>query len=272
MPTTIFGRDELDLVVDLACSLDASPGSNWVQEAGGLPNYICEIARAVKRGGKTTSQAVAIAVSRVKKWAAGDDVDADTRAKAAKALAQREALKVKSKAQKTTTKAGDGKVAATAVGDGFLCLAAVEYNTDIVRTAFERQTREARATWRKTNPNAAYEDGPPYWYVRELWTSYIIVSESHYGDGKDHLYKIPYTVDAKLNVTFGEPKEVKTEYVVVDSDDIGDDFTDADLQKLLAASHSDSCAPNAVVLILAAARSRTDPLARVLAIMGQPDS
>lgn len=270
MSTTIFERDELDLIVELACSLDASPGSNWVEEAGGLPDYICRIARAVKRTGKTTSQAVAIAVSRVKRWAAGgDDVDADTRAKAAKALAQWTALKAKSKGKKK-----DGKVAATATGDGFLCLAKVEYNVDIVRTAFDRQTREARATWRKTNPNAAYEDGPPYWYVRELWTSYIIVSESHYGDGKDHLYKIPYTVDAKLNVTFGEPKEVKTQYVVVDSDDMGDDVSDADLQKLLAASNPIGCGPDVWEKVMLAARrsDETDPVARLLAGMGRPTS
>lgn len=83
------------------CSLDRSPGKNWVESSGGLPNYICRIARAIHRSGRPISQSIAIAVSRVKKWAAGgDDVDADTRAKAAKALAEWEKLKAKNKAKK----------------------------------------------------------------------------------------------------------------------------------------------------------------------------
>lgn len=92
-----FNRSDLDQVVALAgCTLNEKPGKNWVESEGGLPAYICEIARAIKRSGKTTQQAIAIAVSRVKRWAAGDDnVDADTRAKAAKAVAQWEKLKAK---------------------------------------------------------------------------------------------------------------------------------------------------------------------------------
>jgi len=89
-----------DLVLLAGCTLDEHPGkSNWVQEAGGLPEYICEVARAVKRSGKTTSRAIAIAVGTIKNWAHGKgDVDADTRAKAAKALAQWTAMKAKAKA------------------------------------------------------------------------------------------------------------------------------------------------------------------------------
>ncbi len=114
MSTDIFDRDDLDLVVAFAgCSLDRSPNSNWVQESGGLPEYICRIARAIHRGGKTISQSIAIAVSRVKKWAAGlDDVDADTRAKAAKAVAQWEALKGKNKGRVAAKKAA-GKAKGT---------------------------------------------------------------------------------------------------------------------------------------------------------------
>ena len=88
-----------DLVLLAGCSLDEHPSTgNWVQSAGGLPEYICEIARAIKRSGKTTSRAIAIAVGTVKNWAHGKgDVDADTRAKAAKALAQWSAMKAKAK-------------------------------------------------------------------------------------------------------------------------------------------------------------------------------
>jgi hypothetical protein len=94
-----------DLIVAFAgCSLDDSPGSNWVQGVGGLPSFICEIARAIKRTGKSTQNAIQIAVSRVKVWASGKGVSKDTQAKAAKAVAEWEAKKAKSKAK---TKAKD---------------------------------------------------------------------------------------------------------------------------------------------------------------------
>ncbi len=235
--TVIFGRDEFDLIVELACSLDEKPGSNWVQDNGGLPDYICRIARAIKRSGKSTGTAISIAVSRVKVWAAGgDDVDADTRAKAAAALAAWEALKAKAKAKGAVKKSGDRdgdrKVKATNV----LMLANVEYDVEIVRAAFEAQAREARTAWRRANPNS-YEDGPPYWYVRELWNTYIIVSES--SDKRSKRYRVPYTVEADTNVTFGEPKEVKAQYVVVDDDDLSD-ITDEELQQILAATNGDT--------------------------------
>lgn len=60
---------------------------------------ICQIARAIKKTGKSTSQAIAIAVSRVKVWASGKGVDKDTQAKAAKALAEWEKKKSQSHAK-----------------------------------------------------------------------------------------------------------------------------------------------------------------------------
>jgi hypothetical protein len=82
------------------CSLAEKPGvNNWVEEQGGLPEYICEVARAVKRKGMTTSRAIAIAVGQIKNWAHGKgDVNADTRAKAAAALTRWTAMKAAAKA------------------------------------------------------------------------------------------------------------------------------------------------------------------------------
>lgn len=86
--------------VSLSGRLDRSPKKNWVENAGGLPKYIEDIALALERDGMPLSRAIPTAISRVKKWAAGgDDVKADTRAKAAKALAAWEALKSKNKAK-----------------------------------------------------------------------------------------------------------------------------------------------------------------------------
>jgi hypothetical protein len=233
-PTTdvvIFSRGDLDLVAAFAgCSLDEKPGSNWVQDAGGLPDYICRIARAIKRKGRTTGQAISIAVSRVKKWSTGVGVDSDTQVKATAALAEWEKLKAKAHAKKM--------VSASSGRHDMLYLAntTVEYNVDIVRSAFEQRAREARHAWRAANPNAEYDACPvPYTWVKEQWTSFLIVQSDR---GKNpELYKVPYEVDADNNVNFGDPVEVKTEYVVVaESDLTGADLTDADLQALLGMS------------------------------------
>jgi hypothetical protein len=75
---------------------------NWVEAAGGLPSYIERIAKHLHyEQGFSISRAIATAVNQVKKWAAGGGgVKADTRAKAAKAVAQWEAKKLKTKAKK----------------------------------------------------------------------------------------------------------------------------------------------------------------------------
>lgn len=235
----IFDRDDRDLIVSFAgCTLNTKPGKNWVEGAGGLPEYICRIARAMVRGGKSVSTAIAIAVSRVKKWAAGvGDVNADTRAKAAKAVAQWEALKAKNKVKKGAKKAGKrgskDKVEATYRAEDILCLAKTEFNTEIVRRAFDKRTDAVREQWRKANPSGDYRDQPAYYWIRELWTNFILV-ESDSADDERKMFKVPYTVNEDLSVTFEDPVEVRTEYVVVDSDDApGGDISDADLQKAI---------------------------------------
>jgi hypothetical protein len=95
----VFDEKDQALVLHLAgCSLAKVPGKqNWLEEdaVGGLPEYICRIARAVHRDGShSVSQSIAIAVGRVKTWArGGGGVTAKTSAQAAKALAQWEAKK-----------------------------------------------------------------------------------------------------------------------------------------------------------------------------------
>lgn len=95
--------DDAELVIALAKKgrLDWSPKKNWVENSGGLPKYIEDIALALIRDhGMPRERAIATAVNRVKKWAAGaGDVKADTRAKALKAVAAWEALKAKNKAR-----------------------------------------------------------------------------------------------------------------------------------------------------------------------------
>jgi hypothetical protein len=82
------------------CSLNKSSKHNWVEDEGGLPEYVCEVARAIARGGKDLESAIPIAISRIKVWASGKGVDAKTQAKAAKALAEWEKKKTSAKAKR----------------------------------------------------------------------------------------------------------------------------------------------------------------------------
>jgi hypothetical protein len=88
------------------CSLDESPGSNWVQKEGGLPEYICKVARAIKRSGKSTSTAIAMAISRIKAWIVDPDTKPDTKAKCVAAIAQWERLRAKSHMKTTAEHEG----------------------------------------------------------------------------------------------------------------------------------------------------------------------
>lgn len=78
--------------------LDRSPKKNWVENAGGLPKDIEDLAVELTKKGKSVSHAIAIAVSQAKKYAATSK-DPKVRAKWGKAVAQWEALKAKNAAK-----------------------------------------------------------------------------------------------------------------------------------------------------------------------------
>ena len=82
--------------------LDWSPKKNWVEEEGGLPKYIEDVAIGIMKGsGYTREQAIPMAINRIKRWAAGlDNVKPDTVAKAVAALAKWEKMKISAKARK----------------------------------------------------------------------------------------------------------------------------------------------------------------------------
>lgn len=128
-----FSQDDQYLVLYLAgCTLAKKAGkNNWVEEeaVGGLPQciseYICRIARAVHRDGShSVSQSIAIAVGRVKTWArGGGGVNADTRAKAAKAVAEWESKKKAAKADNKVKMSGIEQDIDTRLTDGQLEMA-----------------------------------------------------------------------------------------------------------------------------------------------------
>lgn len=212
----MLDQDDHNLTILLAsssASLDRSPKKNWVENAGNLPPYVRKVARGIEKSGRPLSQAIAIAIGRIKKWAAGgDDVDADTRAKAQKALAQWEALKAKNKAKQV--------VKATAFdGEQYLTLAAGDlpsgsFDVDRISRAWFGLQENARKEWRKANPRRASDyDGPvdpeegfPFLYIRSTWTDFIIVEQDLLGGPL--LLKIPYAV-TDTEVRFGSPVAVK---------------------------------------------------------------
>ena len=81
--------------------LDWSPKKNWVENEGGLPRYIEEVAIGIMKSGKTREQAIPMAINRIKRWAAGlDGVKADTQARAVAALAAWEKMKASAAAKR----------------------------------------------------------------------------------------------------------------------------------------------------------------------------
>ena len=81
--------------------LDWSPRKNWIENEGGLPRYIESVALGIMKSGKTREQAIPIAISRIKRWAAGlDGVKKDTQARAIAALAQWEKMKASARAKR----------------------------------------------------------------------------------------------------------------------------------------------------------------------------
>ena len=96
---------ELDLEDLELGRLDWSPRKNWVENEGGLPRYIEEVSIGIMKSGKTREQAIPIAISRIKRWAAGlDGVKKDTQMKAIAALAKWEKMKASARAKRLAKK------------------------------------------------------------------------------------------------------------------------------------------------------------------------
>lgn len=211
----MFDRSDQELTLYLAgCTLARVPGNqNWLEEkaVGGLPEYICRIARAIHEGdaSKTISQVIAIAVSRVKVWAAGGGgVTATTKAKAAKAVSEWESKK---KAAKL-----DNKMKASN-SDEILNLSS--YNIDDIRRQYQQSYPSAN-------------NSGPYRWIREMWSDYLIVNVEDTTNGeisiKDRYVKVPYTVDKAGKATFGDEVEVKQQFVPLSN--LNTTLTDAQLE------------------------------------------
>jgi len=98
-------QDRIDSIIAKydTSSLESKPGKsdNWIEAVGGdLPSFVRAVAHALIRQGKPKGQAISIAIGQMKNWASGQgNVTAKTRAKAAKAVAEWEALRAKAAAK-----------------------------------------------------------------------------------------------------------------------------------------------------------------------------
>lgn len=223
---TLLSDQDMNLVWELAgakpCSLEVKPGDkdNWIERAGGsLPNYICEVAKGVMRSGKSRSSAIAIAVSRIKKWAAGgDNVNADTRAKAAKALAQWEALKARHASKKLIK-------ATNASGDQYFMLSAVsDVSLDQVREAWRSRHNLVRDNLKKQFGWEVADTLAPSAWVVEVYVSHIIVEFDQDtavnpvdANPFPRFARVPYTV-SEGEVSFGMPEAVELLWIDEEND------------------------------------------------------
>jgi hypothetical protein len=245
--TTLDSMDgRLVLLLGSSASLDKSPKVNWVEKYGGLPPYVREIARSIhEKRGQSLDHAIAIAISRIKLWAAGvGNVKPDTQAKAAKALAQWEALKARAGAARavkaTRTEDGDVYLLFDMRSTVQLAAGAASYSMESVRAAFEAEERRRRDAARQREAQKRMVQGvdglelldklpmtpssePDYRYVREVWNTHLIVSaEGRRGDAG--LYKIPYEpAGSGADFKFGKEQRVRQEYVAATSP-LGDEY------------------------------------------------
>jgi hypothetical protein len=209
-----LSESDFDQIIYLAgCTLARKAGkNNWVEEeaVNGLPEYICRIARAILRGdgSKSVSQAIAIAIGRVKTWArGGGGVNADTRAKAAAAVASWEKKKAAAKA--------NNKVKLSASEITLDLANSKSWSMDEVRRQYKGDGVDANNV---------------YTWVREVWTDFLIVTREAAAGARAQTFKVPYTMkDGKAE--FGVEEEVKQTWVTLSAEELQTELTDAQLEK-----------------------------------------
>lgn len=222
--STELERD--DLIYLAGCSLAKTPGKkdNWIEAVGGeLPEYICVVARAIGRGGRSTSNAIEIAVGRIKKWAAGiGGVTAATQGKAAAAVAQWEALKARAGGGGGRARLSD---VSSSLEDALLLSGAgVSFSLDAAKEAFEAIIDD----WMKKNPDASMHEEAPV-EVKEVWTDFLLVEME---GSPDRLFVVPFSPDGPGDFDFGYPIEVRKSFVPIEVD--GADMPDEELEALIA--------------------------------------
>lgn len=205
----LIDRDDINLIALGKGRLDWSPKKNWVEEEGGLPTAIDDLAAELVKKGMTRERAIATAISRAKRWAATSK-DAKVRAKWGKAVAQWESMKAKAKARPNKSEArmsstNDG-------GEDILMMSSHSYNMSKVNAAFHEEQRVFMRDFSSRNPEIK-EEFIPRLMINEVWNDSVIAS-----DQAGRLYRVAFVVTSGGSVVFGSPVEVKMHYVPVDEE------------------------------------------------------
>lgn len=152
-----FAEAQIDLVDDDTLSDEEAIGAlddddeisedeieetyNWVDDVGGLPGYIRRIADHLMASGMTESRAIASAVNTVKRWARGGTVrrnggprvSAKTAAKAAAAVAEWEAKRIRARASAAGTDAFGAKKTVDSLYEDVFCVRCREANLGVLQ-------------------------------------------------------------------------------------------------------------------------------------------
>lgn len=213
-------------------------GRNWITKMGKqLPAYIQHVANDLIESGKTESHAIEMAVGIIKNWRDGHDghgnkVKASTQAAAAKAWVEWEALKAENKARKlakSTKSQGSGPTDAEFIEQEVL----VSMETAGKAKGVEQSMEWVRAQIsRQLNPPRPVRDevSETYYYVRDMFSDSVIVEEEVGGK----LYRYPWSVDGKGNLTLGKAEEVELDYVAKSGGELGGPIVRKDAKKQIA--------------------------------------
>lgn len=172
---------------------------------------ICRVARSIhKKRGVPTSRAIQLAIGTMRNWASGQkNVDADTRAKAVKAMAEWTALKAASKGKKVK------KMATSNTQSELVALCQPSFNVENVREAWAQTRSKEMYPHLPKDPDGYVRGG----WIEQLWSDFVIVCGDLEGDKQQHYYKVAFDVDpATKEIEFGEPVEVKQSWEVVNED------------------------------------------------------
>lgn len=194
-------------------SLNRSPKKNWVENTGELPAYIQHIANDIhEENGVPLGRAIPMAIAAVKRWCrGGGDVNADTRAKACKAVAEWEELKGKNRARQA--------------GHAVASAAKAAVTADMVESDrypwLPGTYEELRDQIRECATKVLADVEPTHVEVIGTWPTHAVVTA--YTAGGDTLaYELPYEVVADsggpATVTVYDPQQVELT-VAVDGDD-----------------------------------------------------
>jgi phage head maturation protease len=216
-------KNDADLTIENKLThepLDRSPKKNWVEMAGQLPAYIQHIAKDIhEEKGVPLDVAIPTAIAAVKRWAAGGgNVNPDTRAKAAAAVAEWEALKAKSHARSAAREVVRASKELPETIES-------EIYPYLPGTLEELRERIAATAAKEFVPDAA-EPGDHLVDVVGTWSDRVVVT--HYDlkeGGPPNAYEIPYRLSDDDVVDLGDPEPVILSVTVEGEEDHGEQLS-----------------------------------------------